>query len=233
MSLLALIPARGGSKGLPRKNIRNLLGKPLIAWSIEAALNSKVVDRLIVSTDDKEISNVAKFWGAEVPFIRPAELAQDNSTTFSVIEHALNWLEHEQKYVPDHLVLLEPTSPLRDATDVERAFDQLKQSKASSIVGICLTEVQHPVFMYLKNDSGKLKPYQNNSEKVIRRQDLEQTYFLEGSIYISQTQVLLEEKTFYHGNTIGYEVPKWKSPEIDDEIDWLLTEVIMKHKNFK
>ena len=128
MSSLALIPARGGSKGLPRKNIKNLLGKPLIAWSIEAALNSKVVDRMIVSTDDKEISNVAKFCGAEVPFIRPTELAQDNSTTFSVIGHALDWLENRQSYVPDYLILLEPTSPLRDATDVERAFDQLKQS---------------------------------------------------------------------------------------------------------
>ena len=233
MSFLALIPARGGSKGLPRKNIKNLLGKPLIAWSIEAALNSKVVDRIIVSTDDEEISNVAKFWGAEVPFIRPSKLAQDNSTTFSVIEHALNSLEHRQRYVPDHIVLLEPTSPLRNATDIDRAFDQLKHSNASSIVGICLTEVHHPVFMYQMNDSGKLKPYLNNSKKIVRKQDLEGTYFLEGSIYISETQVLLEEKTFYHGNTIGYEVPKWKSPEIDDEIDFLLTEVIMKHKNFR
>ena len=213
-----------------------MLGKPLIAWSIEAALNSKVIDRVIVSTDDKEISNVAKNWGAEVPFMRPTELAQDTSSSFSVIEHTLNWLEREQKYVPDYLVLLEPTSPLRDAIDVDKAFDQLKQSNASSIVGICLTEVHHPVFMYRKSDSGKLNPYLpylKNSEKVVRRQDLEHTYFLEGSIYISQTQVLLKKKTFYHENTKGYEVPKWKSPEIDDEIDFLLAEVIMKHKNFK
>ena len=181
MSLLALIPARGGSKALPLKNIKNLLGKPLIAWSIEAALNSKVVDRLIVSTDDKEISNVAKLWGAVVPFMRPSELAQDTSSSFSVIEHTLNWLEREQKYVPDYLVLLEPTSPLRDAKDVDKAFDQLKQSNASSIVGICLTDVHHPVFMYRKSASGKLTPYLKNSEKDDRRQDLEHTYFLEGS----------------------------------------------------
>ena len=99
-----------------------------MAWSIEAALNSKVIDRVIVSTDDKEISNVAKNLGAEVPFMRPTELAQDTSSSFSVIEHTLNWLEREQKYVPDYLVLLEPTSPLRDAKDVDKAFDQLKQS---------------------------------------------------------------------------------------------------------
>jgi N-acylneuraminate cytidylyltransferase/CMP-N,N'-diacetyllegionaminic acid synthase len=204
-----------------------------MAWSIEAAVNSKVIDRVIVSTDDKEIANVAKNWGAEVPFMRPTELAQDTSSSFSVIEHTLNWLEREQKYVPDYFVLLEPTSPLRDAKDVDKAFDQLKQSNASSIVGICLTDVHHPVFMYRKSASGKLNPYLKNSEKDVRRQDLEHTYFLEGSIYISQTKVLLKKKTFYHENTIGYEVPKWKSPEIDNEIDFLLAEVIMKHKNFK
>ena len=233
MSLLALIPARGGSKGLPRKNIKNLLGKPLIEWSIKAALNSKVIDRVIVSTDDEEISNVAKVCGAEVPFIRPSKLAQDNSTTFSVIEHALNWLENRQKYVPDHIALLEPTSPLRNAEDIDRAFDQLKNSNASSIVGICLTEVHHPLFIYQKDKSGKLNPYLNNSKKDIRRQDLEEAFFLEGSVYISETPVLLEEKSFYHGNTMGYEVPKWKSFEIDDETDFFLVESIMKQKDFK
>ena len=127
MSLLALIPARGGSKGLPRKNIRNLLGKPLIAWSIEAALNSKVVDRLIVSTDDKEISNVANFWGAEVPFIRPAQIADDLATTEAVLEHALITYEKMTGEEFEICVFLTPTNVFRDPIWIRKCVGILRK----------------------------------------------------------------------------------------------------------
>lgn len=227
--VLGLVVARGGSKGLPGKNIRPLCGKPLIGWTIEAGRKSQFIDDLIVSTDCENIAKVALEFSAEVPFMRPSELAEDTTNSFDVIKHALDWLNtHGRRY--EYLVLLEPTSPLRESKDIDCALEEMIAKKASSIVGTCLAETTHPFFMYKQNDNDRLIPFVSGLDKVFRRQDLESVFFLEGTVYASKIDVLLEKKGFYHEDTIGYEVPKWKSPEIDDEVDFLLVESIMKSR---
>ena len=139
-SFLAIVPARGGSKGLPGKNIKELCGKPLVAWSIEAGLKSKYVDEVMVSTDDEKIAEISKKYGANAPFLRPSELASDTATTFDAVKHTIDYYKNELKKEFDYIVLLEPTSPLREVCDIDRAIEILLESKADSIVGICKTE---------------------------------------------------------------------------------------------
>jgi CMP-N,N'-diacetyllegionaminic acid synthase len=232
-SFLAIIPARGGSKGLPGKNIKELCGKPLIAWSIESALNSKYIDEVMVTTDNQNIAEISKQYGANVPFLRPEELASDTATTFDAVKHTIEFYKNELNKEFDYIVLLEPTSPLRESYDIDNAIEILFNSKADSIVGISKTEDQNPAFLVLKDENGYILGYENKNMKVFRRQDIKDVYFFEGTIYISKTDVLLREKTFYHKNTIGYEVPKYKSLEIDDIYDFVMVEAIMKYKGYK
>ncbi len=232
-TFLGIIPARGGSKGLPGKNIKELCGKPLIAWSIESGLKSKYLDEVIVTTDSKDIANIAKQYGASVPFLRPDVLASDTATSFDAIKHTIEFYKNEMKKEFDYIVLLEPTSPLREARDIDIAIEQLFNSNADSIVGICKTEDQNPAFLVFKNEKDFISGYENHDMKVLRRQDIKDVYFFEGTIYISKTDVLLNKKTFYHENTIGYVVPKYKSLEIDDIDDFIMVEAIMKHKGYK
>jgi CMP-N,N'-diacetyllegionaminic acid synthase len=229
MNILYLIPARSGSKGLPGKNLRMMCGKPLITWSIETALACKEKGRVIVSTDDQEIADVALKAGAEVPFLRPAELAADKSPTMDMIRHLLNWMK-ENGGTPDYVVLLEPTSPLRDPQDISNAFQQLKnENKAESIVGVAKTESSHPAFLVtLENDF--IQPFGKKEVKVLRRQDIGDVYFFEGSLYISETESLLRNGSFYHEKTLGYVMPKWKSYEIDELSDFIAIESLMQAK---
>ena len=225
--VIAIITARGGSKGLPKKNIRTLHEKPLIAWTIESALASQFLDKVIVTTDCEEIAKTARKFGAEVPFIRPAHLAEDDSASFDAIEHALEFNEYKNQY--DILVLLEPTSPLREAEDIDNALEKLiNLTGAKSIVGISLSESQNPSFLISLDEQGMVKPlgsFNNN----LRRQDLENVYFLEGTIYASWIKTYLHERGFYHEKTAGYIVPKWKSFEVDDIVDWYCIDAIMKN----
>lgn len=232
-TFLGIIPARGGSKGLPGKNIKELCGKPLIAWSIESGLKSKYLDEVMVTTDSKDIANIAKQYCASVPFLRPDVLANDTATSFDAIKHTIEFYKNEMKKEFDYIVLLEPTSPLREARDIDIAIEQLFNSNADSIVGICKTEDQNPAFLVFKNEKDFISGYENHDMKVLRRQDIKDVYFFEGTIYISKTDVLLNKKTFYHENTIGYVVPKYKSLEIDDIDDFIMVEAIMKHKGYK
>ena len=232
-TFLGIIPARGGSKGLPGKNIKELCGKPLIAWSIESGLKSKYLDEVIVTTDSKDIANIAKQYGASVPFLRPDVLASDTATSFDAIKHTIEFYKNEFDKEFDYIVLLEPTSPLREARDIDIAIEQLFNSNADSIVGICKTEDQNPAFLVFKNEKDFISGYENHDMKVLRRQDIKDVYFFEGTIYISKTDVLLNKKNFYHENTIGYVVPKYKSLEIDDIDDFIMVEAIMKHKGYK
>ena len=213
-SVIAIIPARGGSKGLPGKNIKELCGKPLIAWSIEAGLSSKYIDEVMVTTDCEEIARIAREFGASVPFMRPPELSSDTSTSFGTIKHAINFYDKELDKEFDYIVLLEPTSPLRDKSDIDMAIEQLLSNpQASAIVGICKTESQNPAFLVKKNNNNFLVGYENQDMKVLRRQEISDVYFFEGSVYVSHTKTLINMKTFYHERTFGYEVPKWKSLE--------------------
>lgn len=230
-NIIAIIPARGGSKGLPGKNIKELCGKPLIAWSIESGLGSKYIDEVMVTTDSEEIAGVAREFGASVPFIRPAELASDTATSFDVIDHAISFYANNLHKKFDYIVLLEPTSPQRDEEDIDRAIEQLlSNSQASAIVGICKTESQNPAFLVRKTSDNIIVGYENQDMKILRRQDIGDVYFFEGSVYVSATDAYLSRKTFYHERTLGYEVPKWKSLEIDDLDDFVMVEALMKHK---
>ncbi len=231
-TFLAIIPARSGSKGLPDKNIKIINGKPLIAWSIEAGLKSKYIDRLIVSTDSEKYAEIAKDFGAEVPFIRPDKISTDESSRKDVIKHSLDFFKNKNELY-DYIVLLEPTSPLTTETDIDTGIEKLLLDKsAESIVGVSLSEVSHPDFLVnLKN--GFLNFInENQKSSVIRRQDLEDLYFYDGTLYISEVDKYLE-KEFYHEKTLGYVTPKWKSLEIDDMYDFIMVEAIMQYKGYK
>ncbi|WP_027327686.1 cytidylyltransferase domain-containing protein [Helicobacter pametensis] len=229
-SFLAIIPARSGSKGLPDKNIKDLCGHPLMAWSIKAGLGSKYIDRVVVSTDSQEYADIAKSYGAEAPFLRPKELSLDTSTTFDSIKHTIDFYQNELNQIFDYIVLLEPTSPLRETEDIDNAIITLiSNQKASSLVSVCKSESQNPAFLVrLTNHSQLIEGYINKSFTPIRRQDIEDFYFFDGTIYVSETNSLLQHQNFYHKNTMGYVVPKWKSLEVDDEDDFLMIEAMMK-----
>ena len=231
-NILGLIPARGGSKGLPGKNIRPLLGKPLLAWTVEQALDSRYIDHLAVSTDVQAIADVAERFGVREIIPRPKKLATDTAQSIDVIAHALQYLgERGQKY--DYLVLLEPTSPLRETKDIDRAIEVLVNNKKGgvSIVSIAKVENVHPEFLTKMVKNNRLIPYQKNNIRIKRRQDLSDLYFFEGTLYISEVKELLKRRSFYHDRTLGYVVPRWKSPEVDELMDLLCIETILKHKN--
>jgi len=230
-SVLAIIPARGGSKGLPGKNIKELCGKPLIAWSIAAGLGSQYIDEVMVTTDSEETATVARKFGASVPFLRPAELASDTATSIDAVKHVIDFYGRELHKKFYYIMLLEPTSPLREREDIDKAIELLLANPlATSVVGVSKTESQNPAFLVKKNQQGFIVGYEDKQMKVLRRQEIEEVYFFEGSIYVSRTDALLAKNTFYHEHTLGYEFPKWKSLEIDDEYDFVMVEALMKHK---
>lgn len=228
-NVLGVIPARGGSKGLSRKNVRDFCGKPLIVWTIEAAIASEHIDTLIVSTDDLEIADIAKNAGALVPFIRSVELSTDLTKTIDVVEDAYRKYTKSSNLTFDLIALLEPTSPLRQAIDIDLAIEQLAfSSVATSIVGVSQVESQHPSFLFHLNKNELISPYLEASPEGIRRQDLSPIYFTEGSIYVSQTETLFDQKSYYQHKTLGYTLPKWKAIEIDDEYDFTMAEGLMR-----
>ena len=222
--VIAIIPARSGSKGIQRKNIRLLAGKPLIAYSIEAALKSKYIDRVVVSTEDEEIAEISKKYGAEV-IERPQELAKDKSPTIDTIYHAFNVLEKEN-YSPDVVVLLQPTSPLRTAVDIDNAIKLFLDGKCESVVSVC--EMEHPPYWSLKTEEGYLKPLFDAKYFRIRRQDLEKAYMPNGAIFVSTLQILYKYKSFYCEKIIPYVMLAERSVDIDTEMDFLLAELLVK-----
>ena len=230
--VLAIVPARSGSKGLPGKNLRLLDGRPLVAWPVSVALGAASVDRVIISTDDVAIAEAARNAGADVPFMRPAHLAHDTASSMDVILHALDTLASQgQEY--EYVILLEPTSPLTEASDVEAALSRLRAAgtAADAIVGICRVEATHPEYDVRRDRSGLISPYAVQDFKSLRRrQDIEELYFLEGSLYISRVEAFRRYKTFYHERTLGYEVPRWKSLEVDDIFDFIMVEAVVRQR---
>lgn len=229
--VLALVPARGGSKGLPRKNIMDLCGRPLLGWPVNAARRSRYVDKVIVSTDDAEIAEKARQEGAEVPFMRPAELATDQATSFMVVEHAVRFLEGNGGAY-DYLVLLEPTSPLTESSDVDKALEELVANReiADSIISVSKVEAAHPAFDVSVTGKGLIRPYvAAEFSNAGRRQDISELYFFDGSLYITDVAVYLLKKSFYHDRTLAHISPKWKSLEVDDMIDFVCVEAIMRN----
>jgi N-acylneuraminate cytidylyltransferase/CMP-N,N'-diacetyllegionaminic acid synthase len=230
MRVLTVVPARSGSKGLPGKNIKILIDKPLLEWSIEQGLESKYVDEVIVSTDSEEIACIAEKYGARIPFLRPAHLAKDDTSTADVLLHLISALEKSGEYY-DYILLLEPTSPLRETSDIDNAFGKLLANpKAKSIVGLSQVESQHPTFCVTRTKDGFIRS--QNGFKVLRRQEIEPLYFYEGSLYISEISVYKQLKNFYHNETLGYIMPKWKSFEIDDYVDFQICETLLRSHLF-
>jgi len=229
--ILALIPARGGSKGLPKKNIRPLLGKPLIVWTIEEAKKSKYIDKIIVSTDDEEIAHISRENGADVPFLRPKEFAMDTSKSADVIIHALDFLEKQnEQYLL--IVLLEPTSPLRDAADIDTCIKKLLDTpEAQTIVSVAKLESGHPEFNVIINPEGFIRKLDSSSNfNIFRRQELHDVFFFDGSVYVSKVDAFKITGTFFHDSTLGYIIEKYKSLEIDDLSDFICIEALMNAK---
>ena len=224
--MLAIIPARAGSKGLPRKNILDFCGKPLLAWSIEAALSCNYVDSVLVSTDSEEIATIARNYGADVPFLRPKYLSTDEAGSIEVLMHCIEFMA-KKEFFYEYIVLLEPTSPIRYKGDIDRALEMLRlEEGATSIVSVTRVESQHPSFLMKKDSKNFLISYENPGIK--RRQEISELYHLDGTVYISEVESLCTNKTFYHDKTIGVSFKKWQSFEIDDEIDFYAVECLMK-----
>ncbi len=229
-TILALIPARAGSKGLPRKNILPLCGKPLIAWSVEKGLISKHVDTVLVSTDSSEIADVARAAGAYVPFLRPPNLATDVSSTYDVIRHALFFLENHEDSTFDYIVLLEPTSPLREDDDIDRMLEKLvgNATEFDSIISVGEVD-EHPSIIRRLNGQN-LEPFCPELKQTTRRQDNQPAYFPYGVAYIAKTDQLLAENTFYTKRCTYFEIKKYQKYEIDDIYGFLCVESVMKHQ---
>lgn len=229
MKILGIIPARSGSKGLKNKNILSINNKPLIAWSILASKRSNVLTKIIVSTDSKKIAKISMKYGAEVPFIRPKKFSGDNSKSSDVIIHAINFYKKLNIYF-DYVMLIEPTSPLRESNDIKYCVNLVKRKNLNTLVSISKIRSQHPRFAYKLSSNSKLKPLVPKKNLSPRRQDVEKLYYLDGSIYISRINSFLKKKTFYHKNTSGIVMPDWKAIEVDNLLDLKLSEYIMKNK---
>lgn len=225
--ILALIPARGGSKRLPRKNVLDLRGKPLIAWTIEAALHCSAIDEVCVSTDDPEILDVSRKYGAKVPFVRPAGLAADTATSVQVAEHALAYYECVKRIPYDILIFLQPTSPLRTAGDIEGALALYFEKNARNVVSVCETD-HSPLWCNTLPPNGSLKGFLRPDLKKVRSQDLPTYYRVNGSIYIIDTGEFRREKEFFlEGDAYAYVMPKERSIDIDNSMDLLIAETLM------
>jgi CMP-N-acetylneuraminic acid synthetase len=230
-TFLAIITARGGSKGLPRKNIRPLLGKPLIVWTIEQAKKSKYLDRIVVSTEDSEIAEISSSYGVEV-LKRPYELAQDTTPSSDVIIHVIETIEKEG-YKYDFIVLLQPTSPLRKENDIDDAIEKMviNSKHAHSLVSVGeINPEHHPEFAKLIDSNGFLIPYLGGKQKFYRRQDLPKAYSPNGLIFICKTDIFKKDRTFYTEKTIPYLVERWQNYDIDDFYDFLCAECILKYR---
>jgi CMP-N-acetylneuraminic acid synthetase len=222
--IISIIPARGGSKGLPRKNIAILNGKPLITYSIESALRSRLISRVIVSTEDTEIAEISKRYGSEV-IVRPNDLAQDDSPTISVIINALHMLEKEG-YSPNIVILLQPTTPLRSCQDIDAAIELFMTKDCQSVVSV--SEIEHSPYWSFDVKNRYLKPLFDKKYLRMRRQDLPKIYLPNGALFISRPDTLCRTKSFYSTKTLPYIMPRERSIDIDDEMDLLQVEYLLK-----
>ena len=227
-TVFAIIPARGGSKGIPRKNIKPLGGKPLIAWTIEEVKKSKYIDRIIVSTDSQEIANVSIKYDAEAPFIRPKELAADETPSSDVVLHAIDWLDRNQNQKFEILILLQPTSPFRNSSQIDAALEEFI-SNANNKCLVSVKEVEEsPYWMKIIDDDNFLKNFTLQQNKFTRRQDLPKVFILNGAIYIMRTTDFISYESFDVDNTIPFVMDKKTSIDIDNEEDFVLAEIILK-----
>ena len=228
--MIAIIPARGGSKGLPGKNIKSLNGIPLICHSIQSALKAKSISRVVVSTDDDEIAKIAKECGAEVPFIRPKNLAEDNSMVMDAYFYTVDRLANEEKELVESFVALLPTVPLRLPEDIDNAVSIFINKNADSVISV--TEAPIPIEWYRKiGKNGLLYNYLPEFNAVANRQELDQAHIPNGAIYVFRTEKLRETRQYYMDKTYPYIMPRERSADIDDPIDFEWTEFLMQRNS--
>lgn len=225
-TVLAVVIARGGSKGIPRKNIREIAGKPLIAWTIEAARQSRCIDRLILSSEDPEIISVAKNWGCDVPFVRSQEFATDQVSGVETVIDAIGRVERH-----DWVVMLQPTSPFRTTEDIDGCIERCVARKANACV--TLTEAEKsPYWMFSIRPDDTLAPVVGGiasvSDLPMYRQALPKSFVLNGAVYVARTAWLKANKTFVTDDTLGYLMPQERSLDVDTELDWKLMEILMR-----
>lgn len=226
LKIVAVIPARGSSKGIPHKNMRDLAAKPLIAYTIEAALKSKTLDKVIVSTDDVKIAEISKSYGAEVPFFRPVELAGDDTPGLLVVQHAIKHVEVEGDLV-DVVVVLQPTSPLRSERHIDMAVEKLLKTGADSVVTVC--KVKHHPFWSFVAKGDRLYPFSEKGMTVSKRQDLPEIYAVNGAVYAVRRDVLFEQNSVFGRDTRAVIMPNEESVDIDDYFDLFIAEMALKH----
>ena len=225
--MLAIIPARGGSKSVPGKNIKPLWDKPLIAYTIEAAQAAKSIDRLILSTDDEEISEVAQKFGVEIPFIRPAELAKDTSQAIDNYIYTMDRLNAESSKQYNDFIVLQPTSPFRTAADIDNAVELFCEKNADSVISVC--EASHPPMWAKKIDpAGVLKDYFDNNIGNKNRQELEPSFMPNGAIFILKLSLLKSRHSYYSDRTYAYVMPPERSLDIDTPLDFEFAEFLMR-----
>ena len=231
-NIVCVISARGGSKGLPNKNIRNLLGKPMIAWSIEQALSCSYIKKVIVSTDSQEIASQAIKYGAQVPFLRPKELSSNHVGKWLVWQHALENIEKIYQEEVGIYVDLDCTSPLRDVDDIYRAIDQYKSSDVDAVFTICEAR-KNPYFNMVEELDGNLVISKKLGKEIIRRQDAPKVFETVASIYVLSPDYLKIGNGLLSGNTKGYMIDQTKSMDVDDKFDFEMVEFLMKRKHKK
>ena len=230
MRVLGLIPARGGSKGVPRKNICMVAGKPLLQYTAEAALGAQRLDRVVLSTDDKEIADVGRRCGVDVPFVRPAALAQDTTLMLPVVQHAIRMLDAAGDHF-DAVCLLQPTNPLRRACDIDDAVAMLERTHADSVISFVEVSDSHPARMtYLTTDGRVIAPPFAETVEGQRRQDLPRVYLREGSIYLTRTPVIMERNSLRGDHCQAIVVSKERACNIDSTFDLFIAEQLLKRE---
>lgn len=227
MNALGVIPARGGSKSIPRKNITPLCGKPMIAYTIAAAQNSQRLTQFVVSSEDTGIIDVAKKYGAPVPFIRPTELATDDAPSLPVVQHAVIEMERTLGITYDYIVLLQPTTPLRLSEDIDRALDKLAATGADSVISVCDVGAYHPARMRQIVDDQLVELPTREPKEMLRRQDLPPVYIRNGAIYAVRRDVLMEKNSMVGKVSRPYIMPEERSVNVDSRLDLLLAEILL------
>lgn len=227
--IIAIVPARAGSKGIKRKNLAEIHGKPLVFYPINAALKSKYIDFVFCSTDSDEIAKLSARFGADVSYLRGKKLASDKAASADVLIDVINFFEERDKFF-EYVVMIEPTSPLTQSFDIDEAIEKLHQGRRGfdSIISIAKSISGHPQFTFSLSKNGRVSPFDKSQWRFLRRQDLKPYFFQTGSFYLSKISALKKHRSFISERTMGLEVPKWKSFEIDDYTDLIIIEALKK-----
>lgn len=220
LRVLGLVPARGGSKGVPRKNARLIHGRPLLAWTAESALAASALDRVVLSTDDDEIAAIGIAAGLDVPFRRPPEIATDTTPMIDVILHAMSWLEDQGESF-DAICLLQPTNPLRSADDIDRAVALMEATDADTVLAtLAIPAEHHPDWAFVTDAAGDLHLATGGTEPISRRQDLRPAYHREGSLYLTRWSVVQDRRSLYGPRIRSFPIDPARSVNIDTPDDW-------------